>query len=141
MTRKQVEALFDRRETALTQRDIPSLSAFYADDVVVESPMAGGTVHGRAAVDEVNRAFVTGFPDVTFTRDLLAIDGDRVVWMGEVRGTDTGGFMGIPATGKPFRLPFVMIFTLKDGVIVHEKRIYDFSGMLMQIGVLKAKPL
>jgi hypothetical protein len=27
-----------------------------------------------------------------------------------------------------------------DGLIVHERRIYDFTGMLVQIGVLKAKP-
>jgi hypothetical protein len=27
-----------------------------------------------------------------------------------------------------------------DGAVVHERRIYDFTGMLVQIGVLKAKP-
>ena len=30
--------------------------------------------------------------------------------------------------------------TLRNGLIVHEKRIYDFTGFLMEIGVLKAKP-
>jgi predicted ester cyclase len=66
--------------------------------------MAGGAVQGRRAADEVNRAFIAGFPDVSFTRDALMVDGDRVVWIGEVRDTDTGGFMGLAATGKPFRL-------------------------------------
>jgi steroid delta-isomerase-like uncharacterized protein len=140
MTRQQVQALFARRETALSQRDVSAISSLYADDVVVESPMAGGPVQGRAAADEVNRAFVAGFPDVNFTRDALVIDGDRAVWIGEVRGTDTGGFMGLAATGKPFRLPMVMVFSLRDGAIVREQRIYDFSGMLIQIGLLKAKP-
>jgi predicted ester cyclase len=69
------------------------------------------------------------------------IDGERAVWIGEVHGTDTGGFMGLAATGKPFQLPIVMVCTLKDGVIVREQRIYDFTGMLVQIGLLKAKPL
>jgi steroid delta-isomerase-like uncharacterized protein len=141
MTRQQVEALFARRETALSQRDVAGLSSLYADDVVVESPMAGGAVHGRTAADEVNRAFIAGFPDVSFTRDALVVDGDRAVWIGEVRGTDTGGFMGLSATGKPFRLPMVMVFGLKDGAIVREQRIYDFSGMLIQIGVMKARPV
>ena len=140
MTRQQVEALFARREAALTRRDVSAISSLYADDVVVESPMAGGVVHGRTAADEVNSAFIAGFPDLSFTREALVIDGDRVVWIGEVRGTDTGGFMGLTATGKPFRLPMVMVFGLRDGAIVHERRIYDFSGMLIQIGVLKAKP-
>jgi hypothetical protein len=27
-----------------------------------------------------------------------------------------------------------------DGLIEHERRIYDFTGLLVQIGVLRAKP-
>jgi predicted ester cyclase len=141
MTRQQVEELFARRDAAVSQYDVVGVSALNSDDVVVSSPMAGGTVHGRAAVEEVNRAYFAGFPDVTFTREALVIDGDRAVWIGEVRGTDTGGFMGLAATGKPFRLPMVMVCTLKDGAIIREQRIYDFTGMLIQIGVLKAKPI
>jgi len=141
MTRQQVEAVFARRDTAVSQFDMAGISALNAEDVVLSSPMAGGTVHGRAAVEEVNRAYFAGFPDVIFTRETLVIDGDRAVWIGEVRGTDTGGFMGLAATGKPFQLPIVMVCTLKDGVIVREQRIYDFTGMLVQIGLLKAKPL
>jgi len=141
MTRQQVEALFGRRDIAVNEHDVAGISIFNSDDVVVSSPMAGGTVHGRAAVDEVNRAYFSGFPDVTFTRETLVIDGDHAVWIGEVRGTDTGGFMGLAATGKPFRLPMVMVCTLKDGAIIREQRIYDFTGMLVQIGLLKAKPL
>ncbi|MDP2055935.1 MAG: hypothetical protein Q8L75_20040 [Acidobacteriota bacterium] len=30
--------------------------------------------------------------------------------------------------------------TLKDGLIVRETRLYDFTSMLMQLGVLRAKP-
>lgn len=141
MTRQPVEALFVRRETLMSQHDAAAVMALYADDVIVESPLAGGVVHGRAANEEVHRAFFAGFPDAAFTRETLVIDGEQVVWIGEVRGTDTGGFLGIPPTGKPFRLPIVFAFTLNDGLIVREKRVYDFTGMLIQIGVLKAKPL
>ena len=141
LTRKQFEALILRREKAQSQHDIPAISRLYTDDVVVDSPMAGGAVHGRAAVDEVNRAFTAAFPDSAFTRETLVIEGDVAVWIGEVRGTDTGGFLGMAPTGKPFRLPMVFVYTVKDGAIAHEQRIYDFSGMLIQIGVLKAKPI
>ena len=40
-----------------------------------------------------------------------------------------------------FKLRTVMIFELRAGKIVHEQRIYDFTGMLIQLGVLKAKPV
>ena len=29
---------------------------------------------------------------------------------------------------------------VRDGEIVYERRIYDFTGLLLQIGVLRAKP-
>jgi predicted ester cyclase len=141
MTRKQVEALVVRREHAQDQHDAAGVTGLYAEDAVVDSPTAGGTVTGRKAIEEVTRAWFAGIPDVRFTRETLVIDGDRVVWIGEVSGTDTGGFMGLAATGRPFRLPMVVVCTLKDGAIIREQRIYDFTGMLVQIGLLKAKPI
>jgi len=141
MTRQQVEALIARREKAQSDHDISGITALYSDDIVVDSPMAGGAIHGRAAVEEVNHAWIAAFPDAAFTREHLVIEGARAVWIGEVRGTDTGGFMGMLPTGKPFRVPMVFVYTVKDGSISHEQRIYDFSGMLIQIGVLKARPL
>jgi hypothetical protein len=34
----------------------------------------------------------------------------------------------------------VRLFTMRDGRIAHERRYYDFTGLLIQIGILKAKP-
>ena len=141
MTRQEIERLFARREQALARHDIAGVSAVYSADAVVESPTAGGPVRGRKEIENVTRAWFTGFPDVTFNTRSLAIDGALAVWIGEVRGTDTGGFMGLPPTNKPFRVPMVTLCTTQDGAIVHEQRIYDFTGMLVQIGVLKAKPV
>ena len=141
MTRKQIETLFTRREQALRQRDLTALTALYSADAVVESPTAGRSVTGLEEIEEVTRAWFTGFPDVTFTTQTLVIDKDRAAWVGEVRGTDTGGFMGLAATGKPFTVPMVALCTLKDRGIVHEQRIFDFTGLLIQIGVLKTKPM
>ena len=141
MTRQQTEELFARRERAHLRHDVEGVPEVYASDAVVESPTAGGTVQGRPAIAEITRAWFVGFPDVVFATDRLVIDGDRVVWVDESRGTDTGGFLGLPPTGKPFSLPMMSLCTLKDGLIAHERRIYDFTGLLVQIGVLKAKPV
>jgi len=35
----------------------------------------------------------------------------------------------------------VFIYTLKNDKVVHERRIYDFTGMLIQIGVFKTRPI
>jgi len=57
-----------------------------------------------------------------------------------VTGTDMGGFMGLPPTGKRFTMPMVFLVDIKDGKIQHERRVYDFTGLMIQLGVLKAKP-
>ena len=141
MTREEVVKLFNRRCDAFARLDAEALAADHAEGSVYESPAAGGTVTGRKAIAKIHRGFFTGFPDVTMDWTDLVIDGDRVVQMATVSGTDTGGFMGLPPTGKRFGLPVVFMFTLKDGLIAHQRSVYDFTGMLVQIGVLKTKPV
>jgi steroid delta-isomerase-like uncharacterized protein len=139
MTREETAALFARRQDAMNRHDVAALSTLFAEDCVVESPTGGGVVQGLAIVEAIHRAWVTGFPDVVFATEDLLIDGDQVAWIVSAAGTDSGGFMGLPPTGRAFELPMVMLATLNDGRIVHERRIYDFTGMLVQIGILKAK--
>jgi steroid delta-isomerase-like uncharacterized protein len=140
MTREEISAMFDRRGEAMNRRDVRAMVADYATDCVVVSPMAGGVVKGRSGVEQVYARLFAAFPDLITTRDSILIDGDQVAMVEMFSGTDTGGFMGLPATQKSFELPLVHLYRLRDGLIVHERRIYDFTGMLVQIGVLKAKP-
>jgi len=138
MTREEIVAFFDRRQQAIDRLDAAALAADYAEDCIVESPTAG-THQGRAAVEKVLRAWFAAFLDLKVHSDSLLIDGNRVSQLVSTEGTDMGGFMGLPASGKSFRIFTVLLFEFKDRQIVHERRIYDFTGLLVQIGVLKAK--
>jgi steroid delta-isomerase-like uncharacterized protein len=141
MTREAIVDLFQRWRGAQERRDVQSMVSLYAETCVVESPIAGGAISGRAANARVIEAAYQGFPDFRMIVEEMLIDGNRVAQIGTLTGTDTGGFMGLPATGKPFRLPIVILYTVADDLIVHERRIYDFTGMLVQVGILKAKPV
>ena len=140
MTREQIVALFASRQDAIARRDVDLIAAQHAPDCEHESPLAGGTVKGREAIGQLYERWFKGFPDFVLTSEELLIDGDRVIQVTTQSGTDTGGFMELPPTGKPFRVPVVWLFTLKDNQFTHVRPIYDFTGTLMQIGVLKAKP-
>jgi steroid delta-isomerase-like uncharacterized protein len=140
-SRDATAALIRRRLYAWNGRDLDTLGRLLAPDCTVESPTAGGTVTGRAAVLAIDQAWFAGFPDVVFAADDLFIDDDQVAWMLTARGTDSGGFMGLPPTGKAFELPMVVLSTMAGDAIVHERRIYDFTGMLVQIGLLKTKAI
>ena len=57
-----------------------------------------------------------------------------------MEGANIGGMMGLPPSGKSFRVPAVFLYELRGNKIARERRIMDFTGLLVQIGVLKAKP-
>ena len=72
--------------------------------------------------------------------EALLIDGDGVAQMIAIEGTHIGEFIGVAPSHKPFRCAAVFLYELRNRKIVHERRIYDFTGVLIQIGLLKAKP-
>ena len=141
MTREDITAMFTRRYDAWNRRDTAALVADLSEDSVVDSPLARGKAHGRAAIEDLHRSFFQAFPDARLQWDDLLIDGERVMLTGRLSGTDTGGFMDIPATGRSFDIPLLLFYTLRNDRIVYERRIYDFTGMLVQVGALKAKPI
>jgi steroid delta-isomerase-like uncharacterized protein len=139
MMRDEVLALFTRRQAAWHRLDAHALAVDHAEDCVLRSPMAGEVV-GHEAIENVYRAWFEGFPDIALQDDELIVDGDRIVQIATLSGTDAGGFMGLPPTGKAFRVPVVLFYTLRGGQIARWQTIYDFTGILVQIGMLKAKP-
>jgi steroid delta-isomerase-like uncharacterized protein len=140
MTRDEIVALFARRQQALDRHDAAALAADYAEDSLVYSPMAGGAVQGYDAIAKIYTSYFTALADMTFTQEELLIDGDRVMQLGRITGTDTGGFMGLAPSQRAISFSVVLLYELRDGRITRERRVYDFTGVLLQIGVIKAKP-
>jgi len=139
MTREQMVAFFKRRQEAYEDLDAVALAADYTEHAVIESPSAG--VHtGREAAERAFRVVFGAFLDMTMTEDDLIIDGDRAASVLSIEGTHIGEFLGLEPTGKRFTMSAVFFYEIKDGRIVRERRVYDFTGLLVQIGVLKAKP-
>jgi len=138
LTREELVALFKRRQGAFDNMDADALTEDYAEDCVVDSP-AAGTLRGAVAVDRARRAWFEAFPDLKYQTERLVIDGPHVMQLLTIEGTDIGGFMGLPS-GKSFKAPAVFVFEFRDRKIIKETRIYDFTGVLVQIGILKAKP-
>jgi steroid delta-isomerase-like uncharacterized protein len=140
MTRDRLTAFFSERQHVWERRDAVALAAEHAADATVVSPIFG-TVRGRAAIELTYRDLFTVFADWDFLGEDLVIDDTRVVQVFRARATHAHEFLGMPGTGRRFEIQGALVFHFAaDGLIQHERRIYDFSGMLIQIGVLKAKP-
>jgi steroid delta-isomerase-like uncharacterized protein len=139
MTRDEIGAFFKARQGLWKAKDHRALADSHAIDSIVESPMFG-RLQGRDAIRESYASLFATFPDWDLTIDDIVIDGSRVVQIFSVTATHVGEFMGLPGTNRRFTIQGVRVFEMGDGVIKHEKRMYDFTAMLVQVGVLKAKP-
>jgi steroid delta-isomerase-like uncharacterized protein len=140
MTRAEIVGVLDRRADAWRRLDAETLAADYAEDAVVESPLAGGTTQGRDQIRQVFQTYFVAFPDLDMDVEEVLVDDQRAAVMATFTGTDRGGFMGMPATGRRVTIPVVFLYEFRDGKIVRDRRVYDFTGMLVQVGTLKAKP-
>jgi uncharacterized protein (TIGR02246 family) len=140
MAREDIEAVFARRSAAWAARDAPALAGLHARHGTVASP-TGGALEGRDEIERIYRVWTAAFPDLAYTTEELIIDGDRAVEIAHVTGTHSGEFFGMAPTGR--RVSFVMacVLTFENGEILHERRVLDFTGVLVQVGVLKAKPV
>jgi steroid delta-isomerase-like uncharacterized protein len=141
MTREEIDALFARRITAWARKDAATLAADHAETGIAESPMQG-RLEGRRRIQEVYQTWFTSFPDLVFTSKSILVEGDRAVQFFNIRGTQTAPFGGVPATGRRFEINGALLFRFgADGLIQHEHRVYDVTGMLVQLGVLKGGPI
>jgi steroid delta-isomerase-like uncharacterized protein len=132
MSAEEIRALFERRAEAWARHDADALSADYGEDAILYSPTAG-TVSGLSAIERVYRVWMSAFPDLKLEFHEFIIAGDRVVQTAAVSGTDTGGFLGFPPTGKPFNFPMVFLFDIRGNQIVCERRFIDRGGFLLQL--------
>ena len=140
MIRADVAALFERRGEAWARRDADALAATHAERGIAASPLQG-RIQGRQRIRDAYQGWFTSFPDLVFARRSLLIDGNRVAEFFAVSGTQSAPFHGMPATARRIDLKGAWLFTIgSDGLITEDQRVYDVTGMLVQLGVLKARP-
>ena len=138
MTRAEINLLFAGREQGYRDHDAATLAASHCADGVIVSPIFG-RVQGRVAIEQTYRDLFKRFADWTVhTEDLIA-DGDRAAQVFRVTATHTSELFGLKATGRRLEIHGVLFFQLENGRIQQERRLYDFTGMLVQLGVLKAR--
>ena len=134
-----IQTLFDQRTDAWARRDPAALAASYTDDAVVSSPIFQRVV-GREAIEKTFVSLFRIFPDWEMSGEEPCVSGNRGMQACRIAATQKGEFMGIPGSGKRVEFECVLIYDFRDGEISRERRIYDFTGMLIQLGVLRSKP-
>jgi steroid delta-isomerase-like uncharacterized protein len=112
-------------------------------DAIVGTFAPGGTYHdpttGDISGDAIGanaKGLWSAFPDLSFEIASLAEAGaDRVVAEWIMRGTNTGPFRGLPATGRPVSLPGVDVMDIGTDGIRGVKGYFDTRAVPEQLGL------
>ena len=139
MTRDAMLAFCDRRVEAWKRRDPVALAADHTGLGTVVSPIFS-KIKGRDAIQRSYESLFHSFPDWSMNNEPPLIDGERIAVPFTASATHAGRFMGLDGTGRRCEIHGILLMELADGLIAHERRVYDFTGLLIQLGVLRGKP-
>ena len=88
-----------------------------------------------------NKLFLA-FGDYAIELDDLLIDcgsDERAVFLVTTEVTHRGEIFGMPGTGRRVENTLAFFLRFENSLIASERRMYDFTGLLVQLGVLKAR--
>ena len=139
MTHQEIQEFFATQQKHWRARDPQNLAKGHAEHGTIVSPIFR-TVTGAAAILASYRILFEIFPDWDYHGQRLLIDRSSVAEPFIVTATHVGEFMGLQGTGRRFELQGVRLYDMQDGLILFERRYYDFTGLLIQLGVLRSKP-
>jgi len=141
MTRAEIERLLEEHREGFVQRDPVALAAGHLLEGTFEST-ATNVVRGRPAIEAVYRNWFVAFPDLMLHWYSVLIDEreGRAVFFWTLTGTHLGPFFGIQGSGLQVSTEGAGDFRFRDGGIVSARHVFDFTGLLVAAGVLKARP-
>ncbi len=105
----------------------------YAADLVYHG--ADGDITGVQTIKDLTTMYRTAFLDLHIHVEEVIAEGDRAVCRVVAHGTNTGEFMGAPATGKSAEMVIINIVRIQDGKVAEEWEVFDRLGLMEQLGL------
>jgi steroid delta-isomerase-like uncharacterized protein len=105
----------------------------FTDDITLV--MSPENIVGIDGFKDYYSNFVTGFSDVEFTLVDVFGQDDKIVKHWRYKGTHSGDFFGIPATGKSVDVEGTTLVKMKDGKIAKEQDFMDNLIFMDQLGI------
>jgi steroid delta-isomerase-like uncharacterized protein len=122
-------------EEVLNQGRFEVADEIVAEDFVELDPLPGQR-QGREGLVEVVKGLRTAFPNMHWKAEETIASGDKVVTRFTWTGTQKGGFLGIPATGRGVSVKGVVIDRVVDGWMTDSRILMDTMGLMQQLGVV-----
>ena len=107
----------------------------FAHDYVRHDLRATNAAPGPEGQKQIARAFRTAFSDLRFEVEIVIAEVDYVAARWTARGTHTGSWGAVEATGRPMTLFGVNIFRFEHGRVAEIWNHRDDLGLHEQLGV------
>jgi steroid delta-isomerase-like uncharacterized protein len=110
----------------------------YIDDSYIEHTPSPGNKATREGLVDMIKGFRKSFPDFHVTINDMAITDTRAAILYTITGTNSGPFMGMPATNKKVSIMGIdyLMFN-KDSKCTDHYGYQDDMGMMQQLGMMK----
>ncbi|MEM9228433.1 MAG: ester cyclase [Pseudomonadota bacterium] len=116
-------------------QDDADLTQWFHQDLVWDGNAGCGRKAGLDAYRTGWSArFNSTFGDQNDVTSVRMEDGAWAASVGTCLAAHVGTFMGIPATGRPVRIPYVNFWQVRDGRIAYVKADVDLAGVAAQLG-------
>ena len=133
MDRSEMLGLFEAHREAEAARDIDAILETFVEDCFLETIPLELRSEGREAVRAAyEHQFFSAFPDLAPTDEGMAVGDDVVVVWGTLRGTSSGTWLGVPAGGGAFSVPFANVVPFRDGLMAGEAVYFDLATLCEQ---------
>jgi len=142
LTAEQKVKAYQASWAAFNAKDFAKFQATWAEHATSEMLDMGPPLVGPVAITETGaKGFATGFPDANGEVQLTLVNGNTVLGVVLLRGTNTGTFvtpMGpVPPTSKKVGFLSVQSMELNDaGKAVKEVMAYDGATVAGQLGLM-----
>lgn len=120
-------------DVAINEGKINVLDTAYAPNIVLHTvPEIKGVANSKAYYAN----YVSGFSNREFIIKETFAQGNKLTKYWEFKGTHTGDFFGIPATGKKIDVIGCTIATIVNGKITEERDFFDNLEFFRQLGLM-----
>ena len=122
--------------------DFSVLETLISPDAIDHSTVGGvdKKEKGSASFRAIVSMFRAAMPDIHLTINDEIYADDKVVHRWTLVGTDTGGVMGMPPSGKQLTFTGITTARFENGLIVERWANVDELGLLQQLGVAPPPP-
>lgn len=122
------------------EKHFDSISQFVASEYTVyldtSDPWEGKTLNHSEFKTRLNYSFIS-FPDINFDIKTTISDGDFVVIVWVMTGTNTGKIGDYPPTNKKIQADGVTIYHFNEGKVCGHTQVYDRTTIMKQLGFLR----